>query len=128
MPKSKTQRITAGTLRKDRHIAAAVLLLKDYSPANADFSADRLRQALHDVEAATTAEKDAQNALVKARMRSLELECTFHELTLGAKRQVIAQYGDDSPEIAALGLKRRSERRYGRPRKNPTQGANEKLM
>jgi hypothetical protein len=37
---------------------------------------------------------------------------------LGAKRLVIAQYGDDSDEITSLGMKKKSERRYGRPRKS----------
>ncbi len=51
------------------------------------------------------------------RAEYLRLEAEFHELVLGAKRQVIAQYGDDSDEITSLGMKKKSERRYGRPRK-----------
>jgi hypothetical protein len=31
---------------------------------------------------------------------------------------VLAQYGDDSDEITSLGMKKKSERKYGRPRKS----------
>jgi hypothetical protein len=36
-------------------------------------------------------------------------EWEFHNAILGAKTQVTAQFGDDSDELAALGLKKKSE-------------------
>ncbi|HEY5232033.1 MAG TPA: hypothetical protein VIK35_00670 [Verrucomicrobiae bacterium] len=35
---------------------------------------------------------------------------TFHNALLGAKQQVLAQFGDDSDEAQALGLTKKSER------------------
>lgn len=117
MSKRKTTRVTQRILKKDKQIASAVLVFKDYAPSNPDFTPTSLREALEKMEKALSAEAKAVEALARAREEALELEWRFHELVLGAKRQVIAQYGDDSDEITTLGMKKKSERRYGRPRK-----------
>ena len=117
MAKKKLARLSQRILSKDREIAEAVLGLQDYTPANKDFTAQRLREALGKLEEAEGAEAAAQKAAAKARDEAVRIEAEFHELILGTKRQVIAQYGDDSDEITALGMKKKSERRYGRPRK-----------
>ena len=117
MVSKKNTRLAQRILEKDRLIAKAVLALKDYGPANANFTADRIGEALEALDEAQEAERASVDAANKARMVGMEAENLFHELILGAKRQVIAQYGDDSNEMAALGLKKKSERRYGRPRK-----------
>jgi hypothetical protein len=118
MAKRKTTRVTQRVLNQDRVIAKAVLGLKDYNPANSEFTSDKLREALKKMEDALAAEAKAAEAAAKAREAAIDVEWIFHELVLGTKRQVIAQYGDDSEEIATLGMKRKSERRYGRPKKN----------
>ncbi len=117
MAVKKIARVSQRILKKDRQILAAVLSLKDYNPANGDFTAERLREALLKMDAAFKAEQEAMEAAVKAREAAIKAEAAFHDLVLGAKRQVIAQYGDDSDEITSLGMKKKSERRYGRPRK-----------
>jgi len=117
MAKKRSARLSQRILDQDRQIAKAVLSFNDYQPANQEFTAKRLRDALDVVEKAAKAEAAAADALTKARESAIEAEGEFHELILGAKRQVIAQYGDDSDEITALGLKKKSERKYGRPRK-----------
>jgi hypothetical protein len=70
---------------------------------------------LADLESALTrAQQDevrALQALTTARDATAAAETAFHEAMLGAKAQVIAQYGADSPTVQLLGLKRRSERR-----------------
>jgi len=117
MAKRKIARVTQSILNKDRQIAAAVLALKDYNPSNSEFTPARLREALKVVEAAAAAEQKAMDAAVKAREEAIRVEAHFHDIVLGVKRQVIAQYGDDSDEITSLGMKKKSERKYGRPRK-----------
>lgn len=104
-------------MKKDRLIATAVLALKAYNPANSEFTSDKLREALKDLDAATVAEQKATEGASRARENAMKAEWDFHEQVLGVKRQVIAQYGDDSEEITALGFKKKSERKYGRPRK-----------
>ena len=117
MARRTTIRVTHKTLEQDREVAKAVLGLKDYNPANKEFTFAKLQEALEKFEAAELAEQQAQEAAAKARDAAIVVENAFHDLVLGVKRQVIAQYGDDSDEIASLGLKKKSERRYGRPRK-----------
>lgn len=117
MAKRKMARVTQNILQKDRKIVKAVLALKDYSPANPEFTVVRLREALKKIEEVTANEKKALDAAAKAREEAIQFELQFHELAIGAKRQVIAQYGDESEEITSLGMKKKSERNVGRPRK-----------
>ncbi|NQW29702.1 MAG: hypothetical protein HQ472_04240 [Ignavibacteria bacterium] len=70
------------------------------------------------VDAALKLEQEALASVAKAREAAILAEAKFHDIVLGAKRQVIAQYGDDSDEITTLGMKKKSERKYGRPRKD----------
>lgn len=53
----------------------------------------------------------AQQALDLARDQATAAAQTFHEAVLGAKAQVIAQYGSDSAAVASIGLKKKSERK-----------------
>lgn len=52
-----------------------------------------------------------RNALAAARDASLAAAHALHEAVLGAKAQVIAQYGSDSASVQAVGLKKKSERK-----------------
>jgi hypothetical protein len=45
----------------------------------------------------------------------------LHAAVLGAKAQVIAQYGDDSAAVQALGLKKKSERKRTSRRRTASQ-------
>lgn len=117
MAKRKSSRVTQRILAKDVTVARAVLDLAGYQPSNSEYTADKLRAALDAFERASASEQQAAEALAKAREATIDVEWNLHELVLGVKRQVIAQYGDDSDEISALGLKKKSERRYGRPKK-----------
>ncbi|HCN05814.1 MAG TPA: hypothetical protein DIS79_09350 [Bacteroidetes bacterium] len=122
MAKRKNARVSQGILKKDRQIVQAVLSLKDYNPANPDFTAAKLREAEKAMAEALAAEQKALEAVTRAREAAIQSEWRFHDLVLGAKVQVVAQYGDDSDEITKLGMKRKSERRYGRPRKTTSGG------
>lgn len=117
MAKRKATRVTQKVLQQDVQIAEAVLQLDGYQSANPEFTADRLREALKTMNEALAAEETALLAAAKAREVSIESENAFHELVLGAKRQAVALFGDDSDEITKLGLKKKSERKYGRPKK-----------
>lgn len=114
MAKRAATRLASRVLEKDRLIASAVLALEDYRPANASFTGEVIEKALDAMEEAVKAEEEAQASAARARTLAIKAEAVFHEVILGAKRQVMAQYGDDSEEIAALGLTRKSERRFGR--------------
>ncbi len=57
-----------------------------------------------------------------ARDTANAAEWAFHNAMLGAKDQIIAQYGDDSNEVQSLGLKKKSEYKASSGRKPKTAG------
>ena len=109
MPKSETRRMKPETLKADRESLAALKSLPDYDPANADYSLTALTAAETSLNAAQTAETQADTAAKTARDNATASEWAFHTLVLGMKDQIIAQYGRDSNEAQAVGLKKKSE-------------------
>ena len=51
-------------------------------------------------------------------------EWEFHNAMLGAKMQVTAQFGDDSDEVQAIGLKKKSEYKAPTRRKQSARPTN----
>jgi hypothetical protein len=87
--------------------------LPDYAPMNPAYSTAAVTALGAALEQARQHEIHAQNTLVAARDAIRAAEWALHNAMLGVKAQVIAQYGDDSDAIQALGLKKKSKR--GRP-------------
>ena len=56
-------------------------------------------------------EDSAKRAYETARDNAVAGEWALHEVVLGIKQQVVSQYGDDSNEAQAVGLKKKSERK-----------------
>jgi hypothetical protein len=108
-------RIRSTTLEEDRQILQAIAELDDYAPLNAACSAEALRELEAALAWAEQEEGRAQRAYRLARMRAIEAARSFHEATLSAKAQIVAQYGPESPALKSIGRKRRSE--YKRPRR-----------
>ena len=67
-------------------------------------------------------EAQAAAALAAARDNAVAQEWAFHNLMLGVKDQVMAQFGRDSNEVQALGLKKASERKSPQRRSKEAQG------
>jgi hypothetical protein len=63
------------------------------------------------LQALQTAETQAEAAYKAARDNAVKGEWEFHNLMLGVKDQVASQFGRDSNEYQALGLKKKSERK-----------------
>ena len=108
--RSKT-RVAPATLDADRDTLLAIQDLTDYLPRNAAFSADTLATLENTL---TSAEKDELRTRIAheaSRDRAIAAAQAFHEATLGAKAEVIAQYGANSDAVQAIGLKRKSDRR-----------------
>jgi hypothetical protein len=94
------------------HIAILTINeLPGYAPHNSDDGA----AALMALDAAfTQIEQEVRqlhNAYEAGRTRLIAAAWVRHNAVLSAKQQVIAQYGDDSSEVQAIGLKRKSERK-----------------
>jgi hypothetical protein len=117
MAMDQNRRLRPKMLQADRETLVAVQSMPDYTPLNDEYSASKLSDAYTQMQSARVAEIMAQNALNAARDAAIEAEWQFHNAVLAAKDQVIAQYGADSNQVQALGLKKKSDRkRRSRPR------------
>jgi hypothetical protein len=114
----KEQTMAAARLRLDREVISQdqtalqrVAELSDYQPLKSEFGIEALRI----LEAAMIEARQAENRLryeaEVAQERAITLTRAFHEAIKGMKAQVLAQYGEDSMALHAVGWKRRSERR-----------------
>ena len=117
MAKNQTARVRPDVLKADEAAHTALQAIPDYAPANAAFSKTAVTGSFQGYQAAQQAEINAQNTLDAARDAAAKAEWDFHNAMLTVKAQVIAQYGDNSDEAQALGLKKKSER------KSPTRKA-----
>lgn len=117
MAKDQTKRLSPGQLQADQNALTAAGSFDNYQPANPAYGLEQINAALSAMQSAQQAEVNAQNALAAARDTANAAEWTFHNIVLGLKDQVIAQYGADSNELQALGLKKKSERKS--PKRKP---------
>jgi hypothetical protein len=109
MAKDETKRISPSVLEADKAAYAALQAVAGYAPANPTYAKTAIASANTDFLAAQTAETQAAAAAANARDAAVAKEWQFHNLILGAKDQVIAQFGRDSAEAQSLGLKKPSE-------------------
>ena len=109
MATNRNNRLDAKVLLVDDAALAALKTISGYQPFNAGLSVQALsaKQAL--MRAAQEAEVQAQNALNAARDAAVAAQWDYHNGILGAKEHVVGQFGSDSDEVAALGLKKKSE-------------------
>jgi hypothetical protein len=111
MAKTQTLRIQAQVLKADIDALRALKAISDYKPVNPAYTIQAVA-AKHDaMQAALEAESDAQDALAARRDAAVAAQWEYHNTVLGAKNQVVAQYGEDSDQLASLGLKKKSERK-----------------
>jgi hypothetical protein len=107
----RTTPVPQPTLAADHATVMALQGLSDYQPINPVYSTAQLMQAQAALTQAEQAEKEAEIALAQARSVRAEMSHTYHDLVVGARAQVIAQYGPDAPAIALIGLTRKSDRK-----------------
>jgi hypothetical protein len=101
----------------DKASFAALQAIPGYAPANPAYTMAAIATAQNELNAAQQAEAQAEAAAATARDNATAREWEFHNLMLGAKDQVVAQFGRDSTEVQAVGLKRASE--YKTRQRNP---------
>jgi hypothetical protein len=120
MAKNQHKRLPPGKLEADENGFAALQTLKGYTPINSSYSLDAVRTAHEELRSLRQAAATAQAQAQAARESTLAKEWEFHNLMLGVKEQVIAQFGKDSGEVEALGLKRKSA--YKPPKRRSSAG------
>lgn len=113
MGSNETRRIAPDIIVDDKKSLSNVKAMSDYHPAKAGITseaADIQHSAMTTKQEAETVAKKAWEA---ARDAATQAEWDFHNFMLEVKQQVIAQYGDNSDQAQAVGLKKKSE--YKKP-------------
>jgi hypothetical protein len=111
MALNQSRRLRADDLDSDRAAVVAIHTLNNYAPLNPTYSAPVLAERQAERDQAQHAELRAQYAFDAARDAATAAEWALHNAVLGARIQVLAQYGDDSDAIQSLGLKKKSDRK-----------------
>jgi hypothetical protein len=111
---NQATRLKPSVVQADRDAFAALQAIAGYAPANQAYALTAITAAQGSLDSAQQAETQAAAAAAAARDGAVAREWEFHNLMLGVKDQIIAQFGKDSNEVQAIGLKRKSE--YSRPK------------
>ena len=109
MAKNQNVRLKPAQLQADKDALTAIQGFSDYNPVNSAYSVLNLTNMQNEMLSTQQAEVTAQAALNSARDLAAEAEWQFHNYILDLKNQVIAQYGVNSNQVQALGLKKKSE-------------------
>lgn len=120
MAKDQSKRIAPGVLEADRTSFAALRGVAGYAPANPLFTVAKIAEVEAATRDAQAAEAQAEAAWATARDEAVAREWELHNVMLGAKDQVVAQFGRDANEVQAIGLKKASERKAPQRRAKPS--------
>ncbi len=115
MAKDETKRLRPQILQEDKDAFVALQANTSYRPANTAYAVSAITAAQEAMTSAQEAETLAADALAAARDNAVAREWDYHNLMLGAKVQVKAQFGEDSNELQGMGVKKKSE--YSRPKR-----------
>lgn len=116
MPNTLNRRLPAHILQADLDCVTALKAIEGYDPSNPADSLAAITELQTRVSAAGERELHAANAYAAARDDAVLLENERHERV---KNQVRAQYGNDSNQVASLGLKKASERKAPKRQSKP---------
>ncbi len=120
---SRARRLTNKVLQEDLEAYAALQAIANYTPSNDQYKLANVTASHQAMQEKQTLEVQKQAEADAARDDAAGSEWDFHEMILGAKAQIKAQFGPDSNEYQSLGLKKKSEYRTGRRKSAPTGGA-----
>ncbi|HKR01190.1 MAG TPA: hypothetical protein VJT09_10980 [Pyrinomonadaceae bacterium] len=109
MARNQSRRLPPAKIVSDENGFAELQSIEGYTPINPTYTLDSVRAAHLELENLRRLETEAAAALASARESAVAKEWEFHNLMLGVKEQVIAQFGKDSSQVQALGLKRKSD-------------------
>jgi hypothetical protein len=111
MSKTARKRIPLDVLRADENALFGLRTIEGYQPPNENFTLPVINAAYKRYKDTQEAEARLEKALAAARDESIEAEHAFHDGVGGSKKQVVAIYGEDSNEVVAVGLKKKSDRK-----------------
>ena len=117
----QTKRLKPSVLQKDVDAFLAIKTLTPaYAPSDARFTVALMTTGQTNMGTAQGTEVTKKGEFAAARDAANAAEWAFHNLVIGARDQVRAQYGEDSDQVQAIGLKKKSEHKRPGPRKPKT--------
>lgn len=120
MARNETRPLPPSQMSANEDAFAALQGIRGYAPNNPTYTLDAVMTAHEALLVKQWTAVRAEAAAGAARDEAVAESWRFHNLILGVKDQVRAQFGKDSAEVQALGLKRKSE--YKTPRRKPVPG------
>ena len=121
---NQSRRLAPAQIAEDEEAFAALKAIANYAPANPAYSIAAIEQAYQDMQAARTAEVQADAAAKAASDNVVKWQSSFHNLIINSKDQVTAQFGRSSDEVQAIGLKKASERKAPQRKSSKGSGGN----
>lgn len=113
MALNQSKPLPPSVLAEDEESFDALTKMADYTPSNAGFAMEVITAKHATVATALSEEREAARMLNDKRDALVAAQWELHNLVLGARQQVLAQYGENSNQVAAVGLKKKQE--YKRP-------------
>lgn len=110
MTTGTASRISPQQLKNDIELIRALSGIDGYTPHNPAYSLESAMAALDRLNRSETALIHAENALAAARSALLNDRNAVHKIAMGVKDEAVVLFGPDSDQIAALGMKKKSER------------------
>jgi hypothetical protein len=114
---ARKNRLPPDVIAADRALLLAIQSLSDYQPSNSTYSVANMQQAEASLSQAEQSTVRVEEALDQARDVEQDTAHFLHDIALGVKAQVIAQYGPDSAAVEIIGLTRKSDRKRPTKRK-----------
>ncbi|HEX8136942.1 MAG TPA: hypothetical protein VF544_05085 [Pyrinomonadaceae bacterium] len=117
MAKNENRPLAPSQIQANEDAFAALQAIEGYAPNNAAYTLAAVTAAHTTLIEKQQAAVQAEAAAETARDEAVTEAWRFHNTILGVKDQVRAQFGKDSSQVQALGLKRKSE--YKPPQRKP---------
>ena len=121
MSNTPGKRLPAQVVADDTKAFHALATIEGYAPHDPDLTLEAITATYEELMADRAALVRAQIALDIIRDKIGNTEQRFHGQMRGSKDSVRGQYGDDSNELAAMGLKKASEKKRGSSRGKPAE-------
>ncbi len=117
---NENKRLRPAQIEADRAAFEALKTIAGYAPANPAFALAKIAEAEAAMREAQAAEARAAAEAEARRDDATGSEWEFHNLMIGVKDQVTAQFGRDSNEVQSVGRKKSSERKAPTRRAKPS--------
>ena len=116
MTKVQLKNLAPAVIRADEAAYYGLKSIADYKSSNPEFSLEAATAAHEECLRLNEAETVAHNTYKAIRDARVLANNRRHDILNGCKTQVRATYGEDSDELAAMGLKKKSDKKASGPR------------